>query len=94
MELDVGWVAKAGLNPVDVLRKTPGRFALCHLKDYDPDLPHTGMGEEFVVPGDGTLDIAGIREAAAIAGVRYGFIECDHPANTRKAIEQAAARNL
>ncbi len=94
MELDVGWVAKAGLDPADVLKKSPGRFALCHLKDYDPTLPNTGMGEEFVAPGDGVLDFTGILEAAELAGVRYGFVECDYPVNTRELIEQAARQLL
>ncbi len=90
MELDVGWVAKAGLNPAEVLNKNPGRFSLLHLKDIDRQLPHTGMGEEFVAPGEGDLDFDTILAAAQRAGVSCGFIECDHPSDARSSIVQSA----
>jgi len=90
MELDVGWVAKVGLNPAEVLFKNPGRFTLLHLKDLDPNLPSTGIGEEFVAPGEGVLDFNQICEAAVHAGVSYGLVECDHPVDTRSMIEKAA----
>lgn len=90
MELDVGWVAKAGLNPADVLRKNPGRFALLHVKDIDPERTETGMGEEFVAPGEGILDFEEMRQAVGDTRVRYGFVECDHPVDTRALLQQAA----
>ena len=92
MELDVGWVAKAGLDAAEVLDKNPGRYCLLHLKDIDPQLPHTGMGEEFVAPGEGELDFDAILAAAQRAGVSCGFVECDHPSDTRSSIVQSARR--
>lgn len=32
-ELDVGWVVRAGVDPVAVLKKDPGRFPLIHIKE-------------------------------------------------------------
>lgn len=32
-ELDVGWVQFAGVNPVDILKKYPGRFRIIHVKE-------------------------------------------------------------
>ncbi|MCP4045911.1 MAG: sugar phosphate isomerase/epimerase, partial [Gammaproteobacteria bacterium] len=90
MELDVGWVAKAGMDPADVLARYTGRLSLCHFKDIDPKIAHTGQGEEFVTPGAGILDMARIKTAASEAGVRYCFVECDHPVDPMESIEQAA----
>lgn len=89
MELDVGWVVKAGFDPVELLNKYPGRFSLCHLKDIDPDRPETGMGEEFVAPGDGTLKFDEIISGLEHAGVNYGFIECDHPEDSEDLLVKA-----
>ena len=36
IELDVGWLATAGVDPVAYLRRHAGRVIACHLKDYDP----------------------------------------------------------
>ena len=33
MELDVGWVVRAGVDPVEYIRKYPGRFPLIHIKE-------------------------------------------------------------
>ena len=33
MELDVGWVVRAGADPVEYIKKYPGRFPLIHIKE-------------------------------------------------------------
>lgn len=33
MEIDVGWVQFAGANPVDIIKKYPGRFRIIHVKE-------------------------------------------------------------
>ena len=38
IELDVGWLATAGVDPVAYLRRHAGRVIACHLKDYDPTI--------------------------------------------------------
>lgn len=35
MELDLCWVTKAGVDPVELFKKHPGRFHLWHVKDLD-----------------------------------------------------------
>ena len=35
MELDLCWVAAAGVDPVDLFKKYPGRFPLWHVKDLN-----------------------------------------------------------
>ncbi|MCP4927097.1 MAG: sugar phosphate isomerase/epimerase [Gammaproteobacteria bacterium] len=91
MELDVGWVAKAGLDPQDVFTKYPDRFSLCHLKDLDPERLQTGFGEEFVAPGDGVLRLEEVIHAARNVGVCYGFVECDFPEDSDALLEKTAS---
>jgi sugar phosphate isomerase/epimerase len=69
-ELDCGWAAAAGRNPVDYLRKTPERFPLLHVKDIVK-----GENGQFhsTVMGRGVVDYAPILRAAT--GLKHAFIE-------------------
>jgi sugar phosphate isomerase/epimerase len=74
MELDLGWVFKAGKNPVEIFKKNKGRFPLLHVKDM------TGTGE--IVPfGEGSYDFKETFKHLDIAGVKYFFLEQDFPKN-------------
>jgi sugar phosphate isomerase/epimerase len=69
-EMDCGWVAAAGRNPVDYLSKTPGRFPLLHVKDMvkgDNGKMHS------TVMGRGVVDYKPILRAAT--GLKHYFIE-------------------
>jgi sugar phosphate isomerase/epimerase len=69
-ELDLGWVAATGFDPVnDYFAKYPGRFPLWHLKDMKKDEP---VSTEF---GKGRLDIANMFRNADKSGLKYYFIE-------------------
>jgi sugar phosphate isomerase/epimerase len=74
LELDVYWVAKAGLDPVQWLKAVQDRIVLVHLKDLAPD----GSTAEV---GSGVLDMERIVRAALIAGARHLFVEQDDPTN-------------
>jgi sugar phosphate isomerase/epimerase len=83
-QMDVFWVVHGGGSPVELFQKYPGRFPSTHLKDMrkgtkvcDP----TGHApdETSVVLGEGMLDIPGILRAANADGVKYHFIEDEHP---------------
>jgi len=69
-EMDCGWVAAAGLNPIDYLTKTPERFPLLHVKDMarNPDGSFTST-----IMGTGTVDYRPILRAAT--GLKHYFIE-------------------
>ena len=69
-EMDCGWVAAAGRNPVDYLSKTPDRFPLLHVKDV-AKLP-SGEYQSSIL-GLGTLDYRPILRAAS--GLKHYFIE-------------------
>ena len=74
LELDLGWVFKAGRNPVDIFKNNKGRFPLLHVKDM------TSVGD--IVPfGTGVYDFRGTFENLDLAGVKYFFIEQDFPKN-------------
>ena len=71
-ELDVYWVAKAGDNPIDWMRKLTGRLPLLHLKDM-ADTPDKGFAEV----GTGVIDFDAILNAAEACGVKYLIVEQD-----------------
>jgi sugar phosphate isomerase/epimerase len=71
-ELDLGWVFKAGKDPVEIFKNSKGRFPLLHVKDM------TAAGE--IVPfGDGVYDFAATFKNVDIAGMQYFFLEQDFP---------------
>jgi sugar phosphate isomerase/epimerase len=83
-EMDCGWVAAAGRNPIDYLRKSPERFPLLHIKDmtHKPD----GTWDSTVM-GEGTVDYKPILRAAK--GLKNYFIEQEE--FTRDPIESLRA---
>src|SRR5882724_10343329 len=73
LELDVYWVAKAGLDLVQYLTSGQDRILLVHLKDLAAD----GSTAEL---GRGVLDTEQIIRAALLAGVKHLFVEQDSSA--------------
>ncbi|MFD0793959.1 sugar phosphate isomerase/epimerase family protein [Mucilaginibacter litoreus] len=73
MELDLAWAVKAGKNPVDMFKASPGRYPLWHVKDLD-------ASRENIMPvGSGTIDFKPFFAAASIAGMQSFFVEHDMP---------------
>ena len=70
LELDVYWVAKAGLDPVQHLKNGEDRIVLVHLKDL-------GRDGSTVEVGNGVLPMAEIVRTALLVGVRHLFVEQD-----------------
>ena len=74
VELDITWVVypwKA--DPVEIIKKYPGRIKLMHLKDFTPS--PDGKYRGSVPVGKGSLPIKEILLAAQEAGVEYYLIE-------------------
>jgi sugar phosphate isomerase/epimerase len=71
-ELDVYWVAFAGLNPNSVLERFAGRLPIVHLKDMTNDNRRT-----FASLGSGSLDIRSILETGERIGAAWGIVEQD-----------------
>lgn len=86
LELDCYWVARAGKDPVDYMKRYAGRIPLLHVKDMKPGTtPTTDImkgGDAFTEVGRGVIDWKRIFEAAPEAGVKHYFVEqdkCDGP---------------
>ena len=77
IELDIGWLATAGVDPVSYLRRHAGRVISCHLKDYNPSIASDIPQRKVVAPGTGTVDFAAVLAAMSETGVDHGFIEVD-----------------
>jgi sugar phosphate isomerase/epimerase len=77
IELDVGWVAYAGHDPVQYVKKYAGRVLACHLKDYDAKIATDVPQRKLVPPGAGSIDFPALLAAMRAARVAHGFIEID-----------------
>jgi sugar phosphate isomerase/epimerase len=71
-ELDLYWTIKAGLDPVALIEKHPGRFPLWHVKDMD-NTPE----RFFTEVGTGTIDFKKIFKSAKKSGLEQYFVEQD-----------------
>jgi len=70
-ELDLGWATKAGVDPVELFKKNPGRFPLWHVKDLDKT---TQQPTEI---GTGTVNLKRIFDNAGSSGMKHFFVEQD-----------------
>ena len=81
MELDIFWAVKAGQDPVELIKKYPGRFRLFHLKDmYTQQAPFytTDNVDDFAPVGEGLIDFKRILSAGEAAGLKYLIVEQDY----------------
>lgn len=88
-ELDLAWVARAGLDPAVMLGKFRGHVFAVHAKDNAP----RGQAEDeggFAAVGQGVLDWNAILPAAATAGVQWYIVEHDQPRDPAKVIQTGA----
>jgi sugar phosphate isomerase/epimerase len=79
LELDLFWATKAGINPVELFKKYPGRFQLFHMKDmYTKEAPFFKTeSSDFAPVGAGLINFKEILAAKNIAGMKYMFVEQD-----------------
>jgi sugar phosphate isomerase/epimerase len=79
LEVDVYWVARAGLDPVQCLKDGQPRVLLVHLKDLGADGSTTELGE-------GVLDTERIIRTALLAGAKHLFVEQDTSADPLRSV--------
>lgn len=72
MELDIYWAVKAGLDPIELFAKNPGRFVMWHVKDID----NTDK-RFFTEVGNGTINWKSIFAKAKQSGMKHFFVEQD-----------------
>lgn len=85
IELDVGWAAAAGQDPVELFSRYSGRYTAMHIKDIKATTaPNTSLKMDPSDVGAGRLDWAAILPAAHAAGVRHFFLEQEPPFATSR----------
>jgi sugar phosphate isomerase/epimerase len=85
MELDIGWAAVAGESAIDLFHRAPGRFEVWHVKDVaglaslDKNASQAARhrAAKIVPVGEGDIDYRPIFAQAALAGMKYAFVEQD-----------------
>lgn len=78
LELDIGWVAVAGLDPAATIRKYADRVDLLHIKDMVQDAAEPA-GWRSVEVGAGVVDWKAVFTAAKEVGVKTWFVEQEAP---------------
>jgi sugar phosphate isomerase/epimerase len=84
-ELDLAWVSKAGVDPVELFKKNAGRFPLLHVKDFDKDFTN------LMPVGEGVIDFKKIFQHAETGGVQHYFVEHDMPKDAAASIASSIA---
>lgn len=92
-EVDVGWVAAAGIEPVHFLESLKGRVRQLHIKDLRATTTtNVTIGMSPTEVGSGKLDWSRILPAAHRAGVRNYYVEQEPPFSIPRM--DAAARSF
>ena len=84
-ELDIYWVRKGGGDPVECLKKYPGRYEILHVKDMD-----TTAEKSFACPGSGIIDFRPVFREAWDQGVRHYIVEKDGEKNGIECLKSSA----
>jgi sugar phosphate isomerase/epimerase len=71
-ELDIYWIKKAGLDPVQFFKQNKGRVPLWHVKDMEKE------SGDFAPVGDGVIDWTPIFKEEKTAGLTHFFVEQDN----------------
>jgi sugar phosphate isomerase/epimerase len=79
-EMDAGWVQAAGMNPIELLKRYPGRFKAMHVKDIQGSTkPNFVLQQVPAEVGSGIMPWPQILSAAFNAGVTDFFVEQEPP---------------
>ncbi len=70
-EVDVYWVVRGGIDPVELIKRYSGRVPLLHMKDMDP------ADESFAPVGTGSIDLEAVAKAGKASGTVWYIVEQD-----------------
>ena len=92
-EIDLGWAAVAGVDPLALIEQLGPRVLAMHLKDVDFGCVAEGC-RQFVAPGAGDMDYPAL--LARLQGLTdaIGYIEVDDPEDGLRAAATGAATFL
>lgn len=83
LEIDFGWVAAAGIDPVEFVTRYAGRVRQVHVKDiHATTKPNFAFLQDPAEVGAGSLDWARLLPVAHAAGVRQFYVEQEPPFTT------------
>lgn len=94
-EFDVGWLAVAGEDPAEWIRRYAGRVPMLHMKDFyfEKSGREAGKNPEDLADatlGNGRLNVPSVLEAARDAGTEWLIVELDEPEAGKTPMECAA----
>jgi sugar phosphate isomerase/epimerase len=79
-EMDVGWVAAGGGDPIRILERRKGRFKMMHVKDLMATTrTNYAMQQDPAEVGNGSLPWPKILDVAYATGIRKFFVEQEPP---------------
>jgi sugar phosphate isomerase/epimerase len=79
-EMDVGWVAAGGGDPIKILEQRKGRFRMMHVKDLMATTKaNYAMQQDPAEVGNGMLPWVEILDVGYATGVRKFFVEQEPP---------------
>ena len=84
MELDLFWIAYAGVDPMPYIEQHAGRFSMLHVKDLTTDGKMAAVGE-------GAIDFAAIFAHADTGGFKHYFVEHDNPVDAMASVATSIA---
>ena len=73
-EMDTFWVYTAGKDPIDYIKRYPGRFTLGHVKDKSGELDFKEPNGSTLI-GKGIMDFPQILRAGMDNGMKYFIVE-------------------
>lgn len=85
-EMDIYWAAKGGADPLELLKKYPGRICILHVKDMAP-----GDAMDFECAGSGIIDFPAIFREAVGQGIKHYFVERDNVADGMACLKSSGA---
>lgn len=80
LQVDLYWMVAGGRDPIEFLRRWPGRVPSVHVKDRTAD-------GRMVDVGAGAIDWRAVLGAARRGGARHFFVEHDEPADAFASVE-------
>jgi len=88
-QMDIFWIVHPGQDPVKLLEKYSGRWALLHLKDMRKGTPTGLLTSSSPVTNDvaldmGQIDLPTILKAAKKVSVKWYFIEDESPTSEQQ----------
>jgi sugar phosphate isomerase/epimerase len=90
-EMDAGWVASAGIDPLTLLARYPGRFSGMHIKDIKASTnPNYAFKLDPTEVGQGTIDWSTLLTRAYAANIRQFYVEQEQPFH-KPPLEEAVA---